>query len=158
MTCSIIPEYWSAVTSTMLAFLKSKAEAARIPTSVVLGNSACDLDSVVSSILYAYFLDVTGTYFQKENCELHYCKLFDIYFLIHFVAKMSNEIVKNFENFHIQILTGICAWRIYKTILILLDRASFLCCQDHGFVNSLAHRLCKLSQTGFELATCSYQY
>ena len=43
----------------MLTFLKSKADKT-LPSSIVLGNNACDLDSVVSSIMYAYFLDVTG--------------------------------------------------------------------------------------------------
>lgn len=43
----------------MLAFLKAK-ERQSLPASVVLGNNACDLDSVVSSVMYAYILDKTG--------------------------------------------------------------------------------------------------
>ena len=47
------------VCDNMLSFLQSRAVAA-LPASIVLGNNACDLDSVVSSIMYAYFLDATG--------------------------------------------------------------------------------------------------
>ena len=45
----------------MLAFLKAKA-AQSLPGSIVIGNNACDLDSVASSIMYAYILDSTGKY------------------------------------------------------------------------------------------------